>query len=47
VGEFMHSQATIEWSMTEAGFSFVSDAAKTSTSDQAVIGRERNGKFFS
>jgi hypothetical protein len=49
VGEFMHSQATIEWSVQEPAknFSFVSNPASTSTTVGGAIGRERNGKFFS
>ncbi len=50
VGEFKASRATIAWSAEEptAHFRFVSDAAGTTTNPQsAVIGHERNGKFFS
>ena len=45
-GNFIENTATIEWSAKEKGFSFKSDAAKTSTSVSAVIGHERNGVFF-
>jgi len=50
VGEFKESRATIAWSAEEptAHFRFVSDPAGTTTNPQpAVIGHERNGKFFS
>jgi hypothetical protein len=48
VGEFMHSQATIAWSVEEPAqhFRFQSDPASTSTTVGGVLGRERNGKFF-
>ncbi len=46
-GEYHECSATIEWSAREPGFAFVSDAASTSTTRFAEIGRERNGKFFS
>jgi hypothetical protein len=38
--------ATVEWSSSQEGFSFVSDPANTSTSIYAAIGRESNGVFF-
>ena len=47
VGDFIHDTATLAWSATESGFSFVSHAANTSTSMFAQIGRERNERFFS
>ncbi len=37
--------ATLEWSATEAGFAFKSDAAGTSTKNFAILGREKNGAF--
>jgi hypothetical protein len=48
VGELMHSQATIVWSVEEPTqhFRFVSDGAERSTTVGGVLGRERNGKFF-
>lgn len=46
-GEYHECSATIEWTAREPGFTFVSDAASTSTTRFAEIGRERNGKFFS
>jgi hypothetical protein len=49
-GEFWQSEsagaATLEWSASEAGFSFVSDPAATSSSYFAELGHERNGVFF-
>jgi hypothetical protein len=45
-GQFVETGATIEWSSKEAGFTFQSDAAKTSKTVYAVIGHERNGVFF-
>lgn len=49
-GQFWQSEsagaATLEWSASEAGFSFVSDPAATSSSYFAALGRERNGLFF-
>jgi hypothetical protein len=45
-GQFIEDTASIEWSAKEKGFTFKSDAAKTSTSVSAVIGHERNGVFF-
>ena len=37
--------ATVEWSATEVGFAFTSDAAKTSTNNFAIVGSEQNGVF--
>jgi hypothetical protein len=45
-GEYHECSATIEWTAQEPGFTFASDAASTSTTRFAEIGRERNGKFF-
>jgi hypothetical protein len=45
-GHFIHDKATIAWTAHEQGFRFVSDAAETSTTTFAEIGRERNGVFF-
>ncbi len=45
-GQFVENTATIAWSATEAGFSFQSDPASTSTSMFAEVGKERNGVFF-
>ena len=50
VGEFKEARATIAWSAEEpsVNFRFVSDPAGTTTNPEpAVIGHERNGKFFS
>ena len=49
-GQFRESRATIAWSAESAAthFRFVSDPAHTTYNPQpAVIGHERNGKFFS
>ena len=45
-GEYSQCTATIEWSAHTANFSFVSDAASTSATRFAELGRERNGRFF-
>jgi hypothetical protein len=45
-GDYIEDTATIQWSAEEKGFKFVSDPAKTSTTQFAEIGRERNGVFF-
>ena len=45
-GNYRECRATIAWSAKEAGFSFVSDAAGTSVTRFAELGRERNGRFF-
>jgi hypothetical protein len=45
-GQFLENQASLVWSASRAGFRFVSDAANTSTSVFAELGRERNGIFF-
>ena len=45
-GTFQENQATLTWSASQPGFTFVSDPANTSTSLLAQLGRERNGIFF-
>lgn len=45
-GDFVMGNATTAWSAREEGFAFESDAAETSHSLSAVIGRERNGVFY-
>ncbi len=45
-GSFMFSTVTVAWSAQQAGFSFVSDPADTTRTVAAVMGRERNGVFF-
>jgi hypothetical protein len=45
-GEFVVTNATIEWSSVQEGFSFQSDPASTSKTDYAIVGHERNGVFF-
>jgi hypothetical protein len=48
-GRFRISTVTIEWSAKNENtrFEFVSDPASTSVNVRSVIGRERNGVFFS
>jgi hypothetical protein len=41
--EAKENQATLSFSASQAGFTFVSDAANTSTSVFAQLGRESNG----
>jgi hypothetical protein len=36
----------ITWSATESGFSFESDPANTTVTNFALVGRERNGRFY-
>jgi hypothetical protein len=52
-GRFLETGATMTWSASQKkqfdspdGFTFVSDAAKTTKTNFAQIGRERNGVFF-
>jgi hypothetical protein len=45
-GRFLENAATLSWSASRAGFKFVSDAANTSKSVFAQLGRESNGIFF-
>lgn len=45
-GTYLEDSATIAWSASENGFSFVSDPSSTSTTVFAEIGKERNGAFF-
>jgi hypothetical protein len=45
-GRFVETQALVQWTATQKGFTFVSDPLETSTSSFAVIGHERNGVFF-
>jgi len=49
VGQFIDSLATIAWSARQqsTNFAFTSAAASTSKTISGVIGRERNGSFFS
>jgi len=46
-GDFLENTATVSASASRQGFQFVSDPASTSKSVFAVLGRERNGIFFS
>jgi hypothetical protein len=45
-GLFRENTATLTWSASRSGFKFVSDAANTSKSVFAQLGRESNGIFF-
>jgi hypothetical protein len=47
VGDFRDGTATMRWEAHTANASFVSDPANTSSTVIAMMGRERNGKFFS
>jgi hypothetical protein len=46
-GSFLETGATIKWSAEEDGFSFQSEPPNPARNLFAVIGRERNGVFFS
>ena len=46
-GRFRISTVDIEWTAQTPTFEFVSDPANTSRNVRSVIGRERNGVFFS
>jgi hypothetical protein len=45
-GLFKENNVSLAWSASRAGFKFVSDAANTSKSVFAQLGRESNGIFF-
>jgi len=45
-GSFLKTGATIKWSSEEAGFRFQSEEPNPSRKLFAVLGRERNGVFF-
>ena len=45
-GHFIETIATIRWSASQAGFSFLSEAPNPSRNVYSVIGHERNGFFF-
>ena len=45
-GQYVKTNATIEWSASEAGFAFTSNPASTSINVYSVVGHERNGVFF-
>ena len=45
-GVFKQNTASLRWVGKEKGFKFVSDEASTSISNFAVLGKERNGRFF-
>jgi hypothetical protein len=45
-GEFVRTNAQMEWSATVGDFTLVSDPIVTSTSSFAELGHERNGSFL-
>jgi hypothetical protein len=45
-GSFLKTGATVRWSSEEAGFRFQSEEPDPSRKLFAVLGRERNGLFF-
>jgi hypothetical protein len=45
-GRFVETEAFVQWTASQKGFTFVSDAIDTSQSSFAVFGHERNGVFF-
>jgi hypothetical protein len=45
-GQFVETQAFVQWTSSQKGFTFVSDPLNTSNSSFAVFGHERNGVFF-
>jgi hypothetical protein len=45
-GSFLSTGATIKWSAKEEGFEFQSEAPDPSRNLISVLGRERNGVFF-
>ena len=45
-GDFIRNSAQLEWSGTVGDWSFVSDPIGTSSSEFALLGHEKNGKFF-
>jgi hypothetical protein len=46
-GSFLSTGATINWSAQEEGFTFQSEAPNPSRNLVSVLGREKNGVFFS
>lgn len=46
-GTYIQDTATIEWSVSESGFTFTSNPASTSTIVFSEVGQEQNGIFFS
>lgn len=45
-GLFMNTRATVEWRAKKERFEFISDAADTSATVHAQVGKEHNGLFF-
>jgi hypothetical protein len=46
-GRYSLSKVRMTWSAIAPNFTFVSDPAEATTNVKSVIGRERNGLFFS
>ena len=46
-GTFLKTDATIEWSAEQPGFQFTSETPNPSRNLISVLGREKNGVFFS
>ena len=45
-GDFVQTGASIAFSVSEAGFAFVSDPAETSMNEFSVVAKEFNGVFY-
>jgi hypothetical protein len=45
-GQYVRTGATVQWSSTEAGFQFISEAPNHARNLYSVVGHERNGVFF-
>jgi hypothetical protein len=45
-GDFIYNRAQLQWSGTVGDLSFVSDPISASSSSFALLGHERNGRFF-
>jgi hypothetical protein len=45
-GSFLQTETTVKWSSRQQGFAFESEAANPARNLISVLGRERNGAFF-
>ena len=45
-GLFLQTEATVKWSSQQQGFAFVSEEPNSARNLISVLGRERNGAFF-
>jgi hypothetical protein len=45
-GQYVQTEATIQWSSNQAGFAFVSEPPNPARNLYSVVGHERNGVFF-